>query len=97
MFKIKGLLSVLMTVCCMSLSFETINAQSDQNQNTIMTAVPFLKIVPDARSSAMGDVGIAIDPDPNTMYYNASNLVFSEYDFGLSLTCLLYTSPSPRD
>ena len=89
MFKIKGLLSVLMTVCCMSLSFETINAQSDQNQNTIMTAVPFLKIVPDARSSAMGDVGIAIDPDPNTMYYNASNLVFSEYDFGLSLT---YTS-----
>jgi hypothetical protein len=65
------------------------NAQSDGNQNAIIAAVPFLKIVPDARSSAMGDVGIAIDPDANTMFYNASNLVFAEYDFGLSLT---YTS-----
>jgi len=73
----------------MSTSLKKTSAQSSGNQNSIITAVPFLKIVPDARSSAMGDVGIAIDPDANSIYFNASNLVFAEYDFGLSLT---YTS-----
>ncbi|MDC0231029.1 type IX secretion system outer membrane channel protein PorV [Aureispira] len=80
---------VLITVLFIMAGLKKTNAQSDGNQNAIIAAVPFLKIVPDARSSAMGDVGIAIDPDANTMFYNASNLVFAEYDFGLSLT---YTS-----
>ena len=80
--------------------------------NTIITAVPFLKIVPDARSGAMGDVGIAISPDANALHFNASKLAFATQDVGLSVTytpwlralniddvyfCLLYTSPSPRD
>jgi hypothetical protein len=89
MFNIKGLVYILITIVCISANLKKISAQSVENQNTIITAVPFLKIVPDARSSAMGDVGIATAPDANTMYYNASNLVFAEYDFGLSLT---YTS-----
>jgi len=89
MFKIKGLVYILTIVMCISTNLKKLSAQSVENQNTIITAVPFLKIVPDARSSAMGDVGIAIDPDANSMYYNASNLVFAEYDFGVSMT---YTS-----
>lgn len=54
--------------------------------NTIITAVPFLKIVPDARSGAMGDVGIAISPDANSMHFNASKLAFATKDVGLSVT-----------
>ncbi len=57
--------------------------------NPITTAIPFLRITPDARFGAMGDVGITLSPDANSLYFNASNLVFSEYDFGLSTT---YTS-----
>lgn len=63
-------------------------AQTTQEQ-TIITALPFLRIAPDARSSAMGDAGIATTADANSLYFNASNLAFAEQDLGLSLT---YTS-----
>ena len=54
--------------------------------NTIITAVPFLRIIPDARSGAMGDAGIAISPDANAMHFNASKLAFVENDLGISTT-----------
>ncbi len=54
--------------------------------NTIITAVPFLRIIPDARSGAMGDVGIAISTDPNAMHFNASKLAFADKDFAISAT-----------
>ncbi|MCB0661691.1 MAG: type IX secretion system outer membrane channel protein PorV [Saprospiraceae bacterium] len=54
--------------------------------NSISTAVPFLRIVPDARSGALGDAGIAISADANAMHFNPSKLVFAEKDLGLSIT-----------
>lgn len=54
--------------------------------NTVLSAMPFLRIIPDARSGAMGDAGIAISPTSNSMHFNASNLAFTESDFGLSTT-----------
>ncbi len=54
--------------------------------NTVVTAVPFLRIVSDARSGAMGDVGIGLSADPNAMHFNASKLVFAEEDFAVSAT-----------
>lgn len=54
--------------------------------NTVVTAVPFLRIVSDARSGAMGDVGIGLSPDPNAMHFNASKLAFAEEDFAVSAT-----------
>ena len=54
--------------------------------NTVVTAVPFLRIVADARSGGMGDAGIAISPDANAMHFNASKLVFAEEDFSVSAT-----------
>lgn len=58
----------------------------DPCPNAIITAVPFLRIVPDARSGAMGDAGIAISPDANAMHFNASKLAFAENDLGISAT-----------
>ena len=37
--------------------------------NAVTSAVPFLRIVPDARGGAMGDAGIATSTDPNSMHY----------------------------
>lgn len=51
---------------------------------TLLSAVPFLRIIPDARSGAMGDVGIGLSADPNAMHFNASKLVFAKEDVGLS-------------
>ena len=54
--------------------------------NTLLTAMPFLRIAPDARGGAMGDVGITFSPDPNSIHYNAANLAFVEKNTALSLT-----------
>ena len=52
--------------------------------NTIISAVPFLRIVPDARSAAMGDAGIATSADANSLHNNASKLAFIQSDMGLA-------------
>ena len=54
--------------------------------NTILTAVPFLRIVSDARSGAMGDVGIGLSADANAMHFNQSKLVLAEDPLGVSAT-----------
>jgi len=54
--------------------------------NTLLTAMPFLRIAPDARGGAMGDVGITVSPDPNAIHYNAANLAFTEKNTALALT-----------
>ncbi len=58
----------------------------DTASRPILTAVPFLSITPDARSGAMGDAGVAISPDANSIYWNAAKMAFNENTFGLSLS-----------
>jgi hypothetical protein len=48
--------------------------------------VPFLRIVSDARSGALGDAGIAISPDANAVHFNDSKLVFADKEVGVSAT-----------
>ena len=52
----------------------------------VTTAVPFLRISPDARSGAMGDAGIAVTPDANAQYWNVSKIPFSDKNYGISMT-----------
>lgn len=54
--------------------------------NTITTAVPFLRISPDARAGAMGDVGIATSADPNAQHWNVAKIPFAEKRLGISVT-----------
>jgi opacity protein-like surface antigen len=54
--------------------------------NAVTSAVPFLRITPDARGGGMGDVGIATSADANALHYNASKLVFAEARTGFSAT-----------
>jgi len=59
--------------------------QSDgKRSNTIQTAAPFLLITPDARSGAMGDVGVAISPDANSLHWNPAKMAFLEKPTGLA-------------
>lgn len=63
------------------------NTQSDgKRSNTIQTAAPFLLIAPDARSGAMGDVGVAISSDANSGHWNPAKLAFMEKPTGLSVS-----------
>jgi hypothetical protein len=54
--------------------------------NTVVSAVPFLRITPDARGGAMGDAGVALSADANAIHYNASRLAFAEEDFSVGAT-----------
>lgn len=54
--------------------------------NTVTTSVPFLGIAPDSRSAALGEAGVAISPDVNSVYWNMSKLVFAEKQNGFSLS-----------
>ncbi|MEL6143175.1 MAG: type IX secretion system outer membrane channel protein PorV [Bacteroidota bacterium] len=54
--------------------------------NTVVSAVPFLRITPDARGGAMGDAGVALSSDANAIHYNASRWAFAEEDFSIGAT-----------
>ena len=57
-----------------------------QSINIVTTAVPFLRISPDARAGGMGDVGIATTPDVNSNFWNLAKLPFTKQDNSIGLT-----------
>jgi len=64
-----------------------VNAQSSANRiNVVTTAVPFLRISPDARSGGMGDVGIATIPDANSSFWNQAKIPFAESKSAIAVT-----------
>ena len=64
-----------------------VNAQSSANKiNVVTTAVPFLRISPDARSGGMGDVGIATTPDANSSFWNQAKIPFAISKAGIAVT-----------
>ena len=56
------------------------------NLNVTTTAVPFLRISPDARAGGMGDLGVATSPDAASGFYNLSKTPFAKKDIGIGLT-----------
>jgi len=59
-------------------------AGGDCIPNALLTAVPFLRITPDARGGGMGDAGLATSPDAHSMHYNAAKLAFAEQPMAFS-------------
>ena len=70
--------------CMKNVDGNFVSLDGNECINNIFTATPFLRIVPDARSGAMGGSGIAISPNANAMHFNASNLAFADNTFGIS-------------
>ena len=64
----------------------TITVSYAQNKiNVVTSAVPFLRISPDARSGGMGDVGIATAPDANSAFANIARTPFSSNKGGIAV------------
>lgn len=74
------------------ITITTLTIQQSQAQvstlggKVVTTAVPFLRITPDARSGGMGDVGVSSSPDLGALYLNPSKIAFLENDFGFALS-----------
>jgi hypothetical protein len=64
------------------------NAQTTatNNINVVTTAVPFLRISPDARSAGMGDAGIATAPDAYAGFWNAGKVPFADNKMSVAAT-----------
>lgn len=93
---------LICTILCLTFLAQDMRAQSQCNfntatgifegpaggpcVNTLITALPFLRIIPDARSAALGDAGLALSPDPNSIFFNPAKLTAADNDFGLSVT-----------
>ncbi len=62
------------------------SAQTTQRINVVTTAVPFLRISPDARAGGMGDLSIATSPDASSSYFNLGKVPFNELPAGVNIT-----------
>jgi hypothetical protein len=64
----------------------TVQAQEKNTINITTTAVPFLRISPDARSGGIGDAGIALSADANSVFYNQAKIPFAQNRSGIGVT-----------
>jgi hypothetical protein len=73
-----------LTVGAILLSSSAVHAQT--RLNVVTTAVPFLRISPDARAGGMGDLSVATNPDAASSYFNIGKVPFNEAKGGVSVT-----------
>jgi hypothetical protein len=69
-------------------SITATNAQTSatNNINVVTTAVPFLRVSPDARSAGMGDVGIATSADAYSGFWNNAKTPFATSKLSVAAT-----------
>lgn len=60
--------------------------QAQQQLNIVTTAVPFLRISPDARAGGMGDLAIATSPDAASSFFNLGKVPFNTNPAGINVT-----------
>lgn len=76
----------LTALLCLIAGVNSVKAQDADPINVVTTAVPFLRISPDARAGGMGDVGIATHADANSPFWNLAKTSFAPTQFSLGLT-----------
>jgi len=81
----KNQVSAFILGVCVSLFSAPATAQ-DNTINVVTTAVPFLRISPDARAGGMGDLGVATSPDANSQFYNVAKYAFAPNKSGIAVT-----------
>ncbi|HKL89646.1 type IX secretion system outer membrane channel protein PorV [Muricauda sp. NFXS6] len=70
---------------------------SAQQERAITTAVPFLTIAADARSSGMGDMGVATSFDVYSQQWNAAKYAFATQKMGIGISYTPYLESIVND
>jgi len=86
--KLQQLLTAALTgMVCLGSYYAGAQTSGDGNTiNIVTTAVPFLRVSPDARVGGMGEAGIATLPDANTGFINLAKLPFAQSKFQIGAT-----------
>ena len=90
MDKMKKIAILIMLFCVYQ------NGRAQQNR-VITTGVPFLLIAADARSAAMGDMGVATSADAFSQQYNPAKYAFSIEKQGFSVSYTPYLTSIAND
>ena len=75
---------ILLVISAAVLAFMPAVAQTADYNNPIITGQPSLSISPDARGAAMGDAGVATNPDMNNQYWNPAKYAFMDMRGGIN-------------
>ncbi|MGZ3845064.1 MAG: type IX secretion system outer membrane channel protein PorV [Flavisolibacter sp.] len=75
-------------VLAFTLLFSVLSTKTfaQQTLNVVTTAVPFLRISPDARAGSMGELSLATDPDASSSYFNLGKVPFNTSVGGVNVT-----------
>lgn len=61
-------------------------SHAQEKLKVVTSAVPFLRVSPDARAGGMGDLGIAISPDAGSSFWNMGKVAFNQSKGGIAAT-----------
>ena len=81
----KAMIKLTALVLLLGSATSVVNAQAN-SINVVTSAVPFLRISPDARGGGMGDIGVATAPDANASFWNLAKTPFNTARGGIAVT-----------
>ncbi|MFV0306067.1 MAG: type IX secretion system outer membrane channel protein PorV [Moheibacter sp.] len=70
---------------------------AQEQPNPVLTGAPFLRVSPDARAGALGDMGAATSADAFSQYWNPAKYSFSKSYSGVALSYTPYMSSITDD
>ncbi len=79
-------LRLTVSILFMAVCISSLKSQNAQPINVVTTAVPFLRISPDARAGGMGDLALATNADASSSYFNLGKVPFNESSGGMNVT-----------
>lgn len=82
----KRLIALLLIILAFVIHRTALSQDTSDELNAIQTVVPFLLIAPDSRAGAMGDAGVATDPDAFSMHWNPAKFAFVDGKGGAGIS-----------
>ncbi|SHH24968.1 type IX secretion system outer membrane channel protein PorV [Winogradskyella jejuensis] len=94
----KTLLLILVVIANSAFSQNTTQIIPNENDSRVITTgVPFMLVSPDARSAALGDMGVATSVDGFSQQYNPAKYAFSETKSGVGVSFTPYLTRLVND
>lgn len=93
----KKILLVILAFVTTKASFSQQTVVNPNDSRVITTGIPFMLVAPDARSAALGDMGVATSVDGFSQQYNPAKYAFSEAKSGVGVSFTPYLTRLVND
>ncbi len=93
----KKILIVILAFVTTKASFSQQTVVNPNDSRVITTGIPFMLVAPDARSAALGDMGVATSVDGFSQQYNPAKYAFSEAKSGVGVSFTPYLTRLVND